>query len=94
MAKENKLDFESEKIIEKRFDLAENFLKKWDLQSAMIVTLCIEDMQKLRMAVLDEIRHSVLDEKILWKINKWEDIWEDEKENQLEKIMEFLKNQK
>lgn len=94
MAKENKLDFESEKIIEKRFDLAENFLKKWDLQSAMIVTLCIEDMQKLRMAVLDEIRQSVLDEKILWKINKWEDIWEDEKENQLEKIMEFLKNQK
>lgn len=94
MAKENKLDFESEKIIEKRFDLAENFLKKWDLQSAMIVTLCIEDMQKLRMAVLDEIRHSVLDEIILWKINKWEDIWEDEKENQLEKIMEFLKNQK
>lgn len=94
MAKENKLDFESEKIIEKRFDLAENFLKKWDLQSVMIVTLCIEDMQKLRMAVLDEIRHSVLDEKILWKINKWEDIWEDEKENQIEKIMEFLKNQK
>lgn len=94
MAKENKLDFESEKIIEKRFDLAENFLKKWDLQSAMIVTLCIEDMQKLRMAVLDEIRHSVLDEIILWKINKWEDIWEDEKENQLEKIMELLKNQK
>ena len=94
MAKENKLDFESEKIIDKRFGLAEDFLKKWDLQSAMIVTLCIEDMQKLRMAVLDEIRQSVLDEKILWKINKWEDIWEDEKETQLEKIMSFLKNQK
>lgn len=94
MVKKDIPDLESEKIIDKRFELAENFLKKWDLQSAMIATLCIEDMQKLRMVVLDELRQYVLDEKILWKIHNWESIWEDEKEKQLEKIMDFLKNQK